>query len=470
MKQILITTITVIALAVTTFAQTGSIDTTFDPGIGANSSVWASSLQSDGKIIIGGFFVTYNGTTRNRIARLNVDGTLDGSFNTGTGASSFVLTISIQSDGKIIIGGFFTTYNGIARNRIARLNVDGTLDASFNQGTGADGVVRNTSIQSDGKIIIGGDFESYNGIARNRIARLNVDGTLDDSFDPGTGADNTVLTTSIQSDGKIIIGGQFTTYNGIAGNQIARLNTDGSLDGTFDPGSGADERVWTTSIQSDGKIIIGGFFTTYDGIARNRIARLNTDGTLDETFNPGAGTDFEIQTSSIQSNGEIIIGGAFSSYNGIARSKIARLNVDGTLDMTFNPGTGADANVLTNSIQSDGNIIIGGSFNFYNGTRRSMIARILGGTTTGLSSISNSTSIMVYPNPFSGQTTLLSDHFLKNATMTVYNVQGQVVKEIKNISGQTVTLFRDNLTSGLYFIQMTEENKFITADKLIVTD
>jgi hypothetical protein len=77
---------------------------------------------------------------------------------------------------------------------------------------------------------------------------------------------------------------------------------------------------------------------------------------------------------------------------------------------------------------------------------------------------------MVYPNPFSEQTTLQSDYFLKNATMTVCNMQGQVVKEIKNISDQTFTLFRDNLPSGLYFIQMTEENKIITADKLVITD
>ncbi|WP_185956520.1 T9SS type A sorting domain-containing protein [Changchengzhania lutea] len=470
MKQILTTTIAIIALAVTTFAQTGSIDTTFDPGTGTNSSVYTSSIQSDGKIIIGGFFVTYNGTASNRIARLNVDGTLDANFNLGTGANSFVLTNSIQNDGKIIIGGLFTSYNGTAINRIARLNADGTLDGSFAPGTGANNTVETSSLQSDGKIIIGGDFTSYNGTAINRIARLNADGTLDGSFAPGTGVDDTVRAFSIQGDGKIIIGGDFTTYNGTARNRIARLNADGTLDGSFNPGTGADSFLWATSLQSDGKIIIGGFFTTYNGTAINQIARLNVDGTLDTTFNPGTGTDFEVQTISLQSDGKIFIGGAFTTYNGTTRNRIARLNVDGTLDGSFNPGTGTNNNVLTISIQSDGNIIIGGSFNFYNGTGRNMIARILGGSTMGLTLIGNSTSITVYPNPFSLQTTLQSDRFLKNVTMTVYNIQGQVVKEIKNISGQTVTLFRDNLPSGLYFIQMTEANKIITAAKLVITD
>jgi len=191
-------------------------------------------------------------------------GTIDLTFNPGSGANNLVCTASIQSDGKIIIGGTFTFYNGIARNRIARLNTDGSLDTSFNPGTGADNDVWTTSIQSDGKIIIGGNFTSYNGIAINRIARLNTNGTLDTSFNPGTGANDYVYTTSIQSDGKLMVGGNFTSYNGIARNRIARLNTNGTLDTSFSPGTGANDIVYTTSIQSDGKIIIGGYFTSYN--------------------------------------------------------------------------------------------------------------------------------------------------------------------------------------------------------------
>jgi uncharacterized delta-60 repeat protein len=354
----------------------GSLDASFNPGTGANDIVRTTAIQSDGKIIIGGFFTSYNGVARNRIARLNTDGTLDASFNPGTGANAAVLSSSIQTDGKIIIGGFFTSYNGVTRNFIARLNTDGTLDASFNPGIGANEWVYATSIQADGKIIIGGGFTSYNGVARNRIARLNADGSLDASFNPGTGANGMVWTTSIQSDGKIIIGGNFTSYNGVARNRIARLNADGSLDASFNPGTGANSAVWTTAIQADGKIIIGGDFTSYNGVVRNRIARLNTDGSLDPSFNPGTGANNGISTTSIQADGKIITGGLFTSYNGVTRNFIARLNTDGTLDASFNPGTGFNNYVLTTSIQTDGKIIIGGEFTSYNGVTRNHIARL----------------------------------------------------------------------------------------------
>ena len=434
MKKYLLINFLVIIFGFTTYAQPGTIDLTFNPtdlgfeGDGADNSVYTTSIQSDGKIIIGGWLTTYNGIARNYIARLNTDGTLDTSFNSGTGASGAVYTTSIQSDGKIIIGGAFTSYNGIARSNIARLNADGTLDTSFNPGMGynSSDVVRTTSIQSDGKIIIGGQFTTINGNARKNIARLNTNGLLDTSFNPGTGVNNFVYTTSIQSDGKIIIGGKFTSYNGILKNGIARLNTDGTLDTSFNPGTRGNSRVyttsiqidgkiiiggqyitindfaenniarlnndgtidtsfvsaisvnevWTTSIQSDGKIIIGGAFTTINSIAINRIVRMNTDGTHDIYFNPVTGSNSDVYTTSIQSDGKIIIGGDFTSYNGFARNRIARLNTDGTLDAAFNPGIGASKNVRATSIQSDGKIIIGGNFTTINGVARNGIARL----------------------------------------------------------------------------------------------
>jgi len=369
-------------------AQSGANDLTFNPtdigfgfGDGANDLVKTTAIQSDGKIIIGGIFSSYNGSTTNRIARLNTDGTLDDTFSPGTGANYTVLTTAIQSDGKIIVGGNFTSYNGITRNGIVRLNADGTFDATFNPGTGVNGsssplAIYTTTIQSDGKIIIGGNFTSYNGITRNRIARLNTDGTLDATFNTAVGASYPVYTTAIQSDGKIIIGGYFSSYNGITRNCIARLNADGTLDTSFNPGTGADNYVNTTAIQSDGKIIIGGNFTSYNGTTRNSIARLNADGTLDATFNPGTGTSYGVYTTAIQSDGKIIIGGAFTYYNGTKRNLIARLNADGTLDVTFNPGTGASREVYTTAKQSDGKIIIGGTFTSYNGTTRNYTARL----------------------------------------------------------------------------------------------
>jgi uncharacterized delta-60 repeat protein len=359
----------------------GSLDTGFlNTGTGVDGQVTAIGLQPDGKIIIGGGFNTYNGTARKGIARINTDGSLDTGFlATGTGVNQGVTALALQPDGKIIIGGYFTTYNGTARNNIARLNADGSLDTGFlNTGAGAESGVRAITRQSDGKIIIGGEFTAYNGTARDRIARLNADGSLDTGFlNTGTGADIFLDAIALQPDGKILIGGLFTTYNGTARNNIARLNANGSLDTNFDPGTGANRRVNVVALQPDGKILIGGEFVTYNGVGRNDVARLNTNGSLDTGFlNTGTGVGGEVIAIAVQPDGKILIGGEFATYNGTARKGIARLNADGSLDTNFNPGTGVDNYVDAIALQSDGKIIIGGRFTTYNGTNRSSIARL----------------------------------------------------------------------------------------------
>ena len=366
----------------------------FDPN--ANNSVLATAVQADGKILIGGFFTTLspNGgpaVTRNRIARLNPDGTLDASFNPN--ANSGIRSIALQADGKILIVGHFTTLspNGgaaVTRNRIARLNPNGTLDTSFNPN--ANNIVVNIIVQKGGKMLIGGSFAtlSPNGgapVTRNRIARLNPDGTVD-SFDPnltsGPGGVTAVNTIGVQADGKILIGGLFTTLkpNGgatVTRHNIARLNSTGTLDAGFNidvETAVANKSPFVNSIavQPDGKILIGGWFTTLSAnggaaITRNRVARLNKDGTLDSSFNPNANDGLE--NIAVQTNGKILIGGIFTSLspNGgpaVTRSSISRLNMDGTIDISFNPTAKdvAQASVSSITEQPDGKFLIAGIF------------------------------------------------------------------------------------------------------------
>ena len=358
------------------FGQSGTLDLTFNSGTSVNDVILATAIQNDGKIIIGGNFTAYNGTAINRIARLNSDGTSDATFTPGTGADNIIRTIAIQSDGKIIIGGTFTNYNGSTLNNIARLNSNGTIDVTFTLGTGANSTVNTAVLQGDGKIIIGGDFTSYNGTSRNRIARLNADGTLDATFDPGVGANASVFSTAIQSDGKIVIGGSFSTYNSNTKNFIARINSNGSFDASF-AGTGTNGTIRTIRIQSDGKIFMAGVFNTYDGVARISVARANSDGSLDISFDPGTGANSAVRTSAIQSDGKILIGGEFTSYNTTAINRIARLNSDGSIDATFNTGTGANNTVWSTVIQSDGKIIIGGMLTTYNSMTRNRVARII---------------------------------------------------------------------------------------------
>lgn len=458
MKKFLITICIVIALGANVFAQSGFLDLTFNIGTGANNIVTTTSIQTDGKIIIGGSFTSYNGTARNYIARLNADGTLDPTFNPGLGSNLPVETSSVQSDGKIIIGGGFTSYNGTARNRIARLNTDGTLDATFNPGTGPDAIVWDIFIQTDEKIIIAGHFSNYNGVNKGRIARLNSDGAIDTTFNLGSGANSTIYSIALQNDGQIIIGGDFNTFSTTPINRIARLNTNGTLDSTFNSAPGPNNTVYTNSIQNDGKIIIGGTFTSCNGTARNYIARLNNDGTLDTTFNPGIGTSSAVSTSLIQPDGKILIGGAFSSYNGTSRNSIVRINTDGTLDVTFNPGTGADNKIDAIGIQNDGQLIINGAFSAYNGSSRKRIARLLNDVTVGLENHNAvAASIKLFPNPTEGMLTLQGDD-LSGAVVNTYSSIGQLLMQQKVVGGSTHIIDLSTKMAGLYIVEVNQEN------------
>jgi uncharacterized delta-60 repeat protein len=210
----------------------------------------------------------------------------DGGFVTGSGFGGTVNALALQSDGKILVGGNFSDYDGVSIGRIARLNADGTLDAGFVTGSGFGGAVNALALQSDGKILVGGNFSDYDGVSiGDAIARLNADGTLDTGFVTGSGFNNGVLSFALQSDGKILVGGGFNMYDGTPiGDAIARLNADGTLDTGFVTGSGfiglkGVGAVYALSPQPNGKILVGGSFNDYDGVVIRNIARLNADGT-----------------------------------------------------------------------------------------------------------------------------------------------------------------------------------------------
>jgi uncharacterized delta-60 repeat protein len=373
------------------FTGGGELDPTFNTGanLGTDNTVWRAVLQPDNKLVIAGRFTTARGVTQNRIARLNPDGSLDTSFNTGTdpGTDSEIRAVALQPDGKILIGGSFTTARGVTQNRIARLNPDGSLDTSFNTGTdpGTDSNVFAIAVQPDGKILVGGGFLTTRGVIQNNIARLNTDGSLDSSFNTGAnpGTNNSVYAIAVQPDGKILIGGQFTNARGVTQNNIARLNADGSLDTIFNTGAdvGTTSVVRTIIRQPDGKILIGGQFTNARGVTQNNIARLNTDGSLDSSFNTGAnpGTNNTVWNMAVQPDGKVVIVGVFTTARGVTQNRIARLNADGSLDTTFNTGAnpGTDSFVDDVVLQPDGNIIITGLFTTARGVTKNNLARLV---------------------------------------------------------------------------------------------
>jgi uncharacterized delta-60 repeat protein len=353
---------------------------------GANLVVYITKTQSDGRILVGGGFTSFNNIIVNCLIRLNSDGSLDNSFTTGTGFSHSVSYIAIQSDGKILVGGSFTTFNGTTVGRIVRLNSDGTLDTTFttNTGTGFNGVVEAIEIQSDGKIVVGGQFTTFNGTTVNYLTRLNSNGSLDTDFDTATGAGFNYIVSAIkiQSDGKIVVGGYFTTFDGTTTRYLTRLNSGGSLDTDFvaAAGTGFINTVFVIQIQSDGKILVGGGITSFNGTTVNRIARLNSDGSLDTAFTTNAGTGFTatlgVYDMGIQSDGKIVVGGNFTAFNDTTANNLVRLNSNGSLDTSFIGNGTPSAGVQGVEIQSSGKIIIGGTFVTIGTTITDFIARL----------------------------------------------------------------------------------------------
>ena len=360
----------------------------FNIGTGFNNWANVSVEQSDNKIIVGGLFTTYNSTSSNYIVRLNSDGIIDSGFTIGTGFNGSVDTIVLQSDNKVLVGGAFTSYDSNSRNYIVRLNSGGTIDNTFSIGTGFDDSLLEIAIQSDGKILAGGNYSSYNGTSAGSLIRLNSDGTVDGTFNTGTGflisgiGVGIIKAIAIQSDGKILVGGVFNRVSGNTRNNIIRLNSDGSIDSTFNIGTGLNAGITDIKIQSDGKIIIVGNFTRYNGTNYVRILRLNSDGTVDSSFasNSNTGPDDAPEEIAIQSDGKILVGGRFTIYyvSGVSNTipRIVRLNSNGTIDNTFSIGTGFDNIVWDIDILFDSKILVSGVFTSYNGLTANRIIKL----------------------------------------------------------------------------------------------
>ncbi len=321
----------------------GSTDNTFNlPNglIASSSRVTVMAQQADGKIIYAK--VGANNSTDPIIARLNTDGSRDTSFAdvvVKTGASNGVITsIATLPNGQVIIKGFFTLINGQTRESVARLNADGSLDSfnpkvtnGFTVSTNADGIL----IQPDGKFFLIGKYASANA---SQIARFNADGSLDTSYNSPVGSG--FMNYALQPDGKIIYAGN---------NGLARLNADGSPDTSFNAPTfsvNINTRVnpLVAVVMNNGKILVGGKFnfinlTTVSGIARTGFARLNTDGSLDTTYGINGGatvagnganqgnTSGLVQAIALQADGNALIAGNFQYINNFSQHTLARLKV-----------------------------------------------------------------------------------------------------------------------------------------------
>ena len=344
-------------------SRTGTpVDNSFQ--ISLSGPPTAIALQEDGKTILYGR-IGVNGSPLIDMPRINVDGTLDTSFDASLGINlGQVRDIAVQQDGKIIAAG--RSLGPSTNAGVVRLNADGSLDTSFNIYDINDQTVLSVAIQPDGKIIAAGEFFNLGTPGANHIVRLNSDGTVDETFNTTYAFDNYIYDLTLQEDGKILVAGAFNNVDTVQQPRLARLNSDGSLDLQFTPSIG--NVVYSVAIQSDQKIIISGAFVLVSGgNLYSYIARINADGTLDTSFTTAI--DGFVEKLSVQNNDKIYLlasaNNPFTTVNGVSRSYLARLNSDGTLDEDFNPNS--NAAVYDIAITPNDEAFIVGNFTSING-------------------------------------------------------------------------------------------------------
>jgi uncharacterized delta-60 repeat protein len=367
----------------------GSLDSTFNPGTNLGDWVNRIVVQPDGKILAGGGqYETVSGSVTTpasgALARLNEDGSADGSFSGWTGVDAKIECIALQVDGKILIGGQFATVDGASRSRIARLNADGSLDSGFTVGTGANGGVNAIVVNADGTIMIAGSFTTYAGAVAKYLARLSAGGSLDATYHPtGAGFSGSVWYLAPAAGGGYFAAGSFSTYDGASRAKLAKLGADGSLDAAFVPASLDNGNYTGIAPRPDGSLVVAGSFTGIGGVSRPRIARLTASGAVDGTFDPGSGVEGNSSPAyglTMQSDGKVLIGGYFNHYDGAVHYGTARIEEDGSLDDAFVTDKAWQSGVDTKlcfAIQGDGTILMGGNFSICGGKARRYMARVL---------------------------------------------------------------------------------------------
>jgi uncharacterized delta-60 repeat protein len=369
--------------AVACWAQ--SVDPAFN--CGTDSHVYALAAQPRDRLLVAGAFSELGDKPCAFLGRINAEGALDLSFRPKV--NGVVRCLAVQSDGRILLGGQFSTVGGRTCNRIARLNPEGSLDTSFEAGLGANSATGNVcevtciALQDDGKILLGGSFDRMDRSVRNGIARLNADGSLDSSFNPDTGgviapkATPGVFCIAVQADGKIIFGGQFIYVGDERRNGIARVSAEGVLDKTFNP-SPNPSQFSALCVLPDGKILVGGGFRKLGGLDQANLARLNADGTADPTFLVDVGG--AVTRLAVAENGEILVAGHFNFVDRQPQVGLAGLTTTGARKPGFSldvNGTSGIAPINAFLVQSDGSMIVGGSFNALGGESHRNLARFI---------------------------------------------------------------------------------------------
>ncbi len=431
-----------------------SFDYTFDYGSGLNSSTgWPveNIIQPDGKIIVGGNFSLYGLHDEIGLIRLNSDGTKDTTFNIGFLDNALTKKILLQPDGKIILLGEFHSILGNGANyNFIRLNADGSQDMTFAT-SGASYSDFDMVLQADGKILVCGGFQ---------VRRLNSNGTVDSTFNTGSGFNYYVKSVAVQPDGKIIVVGDFSVFNGEQHLRIVRLLPNGSIDTTFNTGEGFNGTARTIKFQTDGKILVGGSFGSYNLISAWGVVRINTDGSHDSTFNTGFSIN-DVNSLAIQTDGKIIAGGYKSYFVNSYLTNLIRFNSDGSVDTTFDIGTGFDMGdtnsfITKINLQADGKILISGDFTSYKSVGSSNLIRLNGGNSVLFNEDFLNTKLILFPNPAKDYINISLPSENLNYEYQILDLTGKTIIQNKS-SNSSIDV--ESLSEGVYIIKVKSQQK-----------
>ena len=288
----------------------------------------------------------------------------DLAFYSGTGPNALVHALAVQADEKVLIGGGFSSVDGLPHGGLARFEPNGALDTTFQ--ASAFGLVRSLVVRPNGKILAGGLFTSGNPVLV-LAAQFNSDGSFDPAFQSMSAVNNSgsVFDMLVLPDDKLLVAGAFIlpSSQGPRATPLERLQANGTLDPAFHLAFSPSAVVYVLAREPDNQVIIGGFFTSVGGVQRNHLARINPDGTVDQTLDPGVGPNGSIRAVAVQADGKLIVAGRFTRIGSDVRTRVARLTSNGTLDPSFDAGPFPSADDITAlALQGDGKILIGSSF------------------------------------------------------------------------------------------------------------
>jgi uncharacterized delta-60 repeat protein len=373
--------------------EDGNLDPGFDSSLEANQVIHVLLRQPDGRILVAGAFTEIGGKLRDGIARLLSHGTLDESFDPGTTpdydpalrVSQPILSLALQSDGRILAAGYFTAIGGQSQPHVARFESDGRLDDGFSVDLlpriqGGPVRVNAVAVQPEDRVVIGGFFERVNGVTSPQAARFLPDGSVDANFETGAHRLEEVFAFALQPDGSLLVAGGNEIRSSSMG-QLVRIKVSGELDTGFamtgvaisEPFQASSVRA--VAIQPDGNLVVGGRFTSFNRVAATNLIRIGPDGALDRTFQPGVGGN-AVNALALDPAGRVLVAGDFPGG-------LARLLPDGTADPEFDVDEGIALKSETGdvwfvrclAVQPDGGIVVGGDFDWAGGSVRRSLAR-----------------------------------------------------------------------------------------------